>query len=57
MDAKKLTKSFNGVLEKIGDSESPSADEFSALASIESILRPNKNLIPHQSLKVIEYRW
>ena len=57
MDVDVLTKSFNEVVEKIRDSESPKADDFSMLASIESMLRLNKNLMPHQSLKMKEYKW
>ena len=57
MDAEVLTKSFNEAVEKIRDSKNPKAKDFSTLASIESMLRFNKNLIPRQSLKVKEYRW
>ena len=57
MDADVLTKSFNEAIEQIRDSESPKANDFSALTSIESMLRLNKNLMPRQSLKMKEYRW
>ena len=57
MDVEMLTKSFNEAVEKIRDNESPSADDFTALVSIESMLSLNKNLMPCQSLKVKEYRW
>ena len=57
MDTEMLIKSFNEVMEKIKDIESPSADDFTALASIKSMLHLNKNLMPCQNLKVKEYMW
>ena len=57
MDAEVLTKSFTEVTEKIRDSEHLKAKDFSTLASIESMLHFNKNLMPHQSLRMKEYRW
>ena len=57
MDAETLTKNFNEAMERIKDSESPSTDDFTTLASVESMLRLNKNLMPCQSLKVKEYGW
>ena len=57
MDAKVLTKSFTEAAEQIRDSEHPKVEDFSTLASIESMLRFNRNLMPHQSLKMKEYRW
>ena len=46
MEAKVLTKSFNEAVEKIRDNESPSAYNFTTLASIESMLSLNKNSMP-----------
>ena len=46
MDTKVLTKSFNKAMEQIRDSELPKAEDFSVLASIESMLRFNRNLMP-----------
>ena len=46
MDFEILTKSFNEAVEQIRDNESPSANDFTALANIESMLCLNKNLIP-----------
>ena len=57
MDAKVLTKSFNEVVEQIKDSVIPKTEDFTALASIESMLSLNRNLMPHQTLKMKEYRW
>ena len=57
MDVEVLTKNFNEAVEKIRDSKLPKAEDFSALASIESMLRLNRNLMPCQSLKIKEYRW
>ena len=57
MDAEVLTKRFTEVVEKIRDSEHPKAEDFSTLASIESMLCFKKKLMPRQSLKVKEYRW
>ena len=57
MDAEVLTKSFTVVAEKIRDNEHPKAEDLSTLASIESMLRFNRNLMPRQSLKMKEYRW
>ena len=57
MDTEMLIKSFNEAMEKIKDIESPSADDFTALASIKSMLHLNKNLMPYQNLKVKEYMW
>ena len=50
-----LTKSFTELMEQIRDNEHPKAKDFSTLASIESMLRFNKNLMIHQSLKMKEY--
>ena len=47
MDFETLTKSFNEAVEQIRDNESPSANDFTALVNIESMLFLNKNLIPH----------
>ena len=57
MDVETLTKIFNEAVEKIRDNESSSVDDFTTLANIESMLRLNKNLMPHKTLKVKEYRW
>ena len=57
VDTDVLTKSFNEAVEQIRDNEMPKAEDFSALASIESMLRLKKNLMPRQSLKMKEYRW
>ena len=46
MDIEMLTKSFTEVAEQIRDSERPKAKDFSTLASIESMLRFNQNLMP-----------
>ena len=54
MDVEVLTKSFTEATEKIRDNEHLKAEEFSILASIESMPRFNRNLMPHQSLKVKE---
>ena len=45
MDAKTLTKNFNEAMEWIRDSESPSANDFTVLVSVESMLHLNKNLM------------
>lgn len=52
MDSETLIKSFIEAIEKIRDNESPNADDFTALANIESMLCLNKNLMPCQSLKI-----
>ena len=57
MDAEVLKKSFTKVTEQIRDNEHLKAKDFSTLASIESMLCFNRNLMPRQSLKVKEYRW
>ena len=57
MDVEVLMKSFNEAVEQIRDSELPKAEDLSTLVSIESMLHLNKNLMPHQSLKMKEYRW
>ena len=57
MDSKSLTKSFNEVVEKIRDNESPSTNDFTMLANIESMLCLNKNLILGQNLKIKEFKW
>ena len=57
MDIEVLTKSFTEAAEKIWDSECPKAEYFSTLASIESIMCFNRNLMPCQSLKMKEYKW
>ena len=57
MEAEVLTKSFTEAVEKIQDNEHPKAEDFSTLASIESMLCFNRNLMPRQSLKVKESRW
>ena len=57
MDAKTLIKSFNQNMEKIKDTKLPSADDFTTLVSIKSMLHLKKNWMPCQNLKVREYRW
>ena len=57
MDFEVLTKSFTEVVEQIKDKETPRADDFTSLASIESMLCLKKKLMPRQNLKVKEYRW
>ena len=57
MDAKVLINCFNEAEEKIRDSECPKAKDVSMLPSIESMLHLNRNLMPHQNLKMKEYRW
>jgi hypothetical protein len=57
MDAEVLIKNFNEATEQIKNSESPKADDFTVLASIESMLRLNKDLMLRQNLKVKEYKW
>lgn len=57
MDSKTLPKSFNDVVEKIRDNESPTTSDFTTLANIESMLCLNRNLMPHQSLKIKEFKW
>lgn len=57
MDTKVLMKSFNEVVEQIRDSELPKVEGFFMLASIESMLHLNRNLMPRQSLKMNEYKW
>ena len=57
MDAEVLTKSFNEAAKQIRYSEHPKVKDFFALTSIESMLCLNRNLMPHQSLKIKEYRW
>ena len=46
MDAEVLRKSFTKAVEQIRHSEHPKAKDFSTLASIESMLRFNRNLMP-----------
>ena len=57
MDVETLTKSFNEVVEKIRDGESPSANDFTMLASIESMMCLNKYLMLCQILKIKEFKW
>ena len=47
MDAKVLTKSFTEAAEQIRDCEHPKVEDFSTLPNIESMLRFNRNLMPH----------
>ena len=57
MDTEVLIRSFNKAVERIRDNELSKAEEFSTLASIESMLCLNKNLMSCQSLKMKDYRW
>ena len=57
MDTKVLTKRFCEAVEQIINSELPKVKDFSVLASIESMLQLNRNIMPCQSIKMKEYRW
>ena len=46
MDAKTLIKSFNQNMEKIKDTKLSSADDFTTLVSIKSMLHLKKNWMP-----------
>lgn len=57
MDVEVLTRNFTQAVEQIRDNEVPKVNDFTSLAGIESMLRLNEKLMPHQSLKVKDYRW